>query len=776
MMKISFSFLVSFFLFAINSVSLSQGFGFDKTLKESPNVITTFCIDNTYQNYQLLEKEGVRTKYSSKNWIFITCTPSWIQSKVTEGSLPSFYFEHAPPQLLNDTTRATYFVNPVQQGLGGLSQGYTGKNVIIGVVDTGVDFNHPDFKDSTGKTRILRYWDHSMTGPNSPMPYNYGQEWDSTSINNGTCTSMDDNAHGTTVAGAAAGNGLANGQNKGMAPDANIIVVETNFNLPNWTLTIADACDYIFKIADQYDMPAVVNLSLGSYLGSHDGNDPAAEIMEQLMDDKPGRIIVGAAGNSGSWGKYHCHGDVTSDTTFVWFKNNPTNQLGNNTIYFDFWTDTITAQTIEFALGADKPAPSFGFRGRTNFHSLMTSLSSAPIIDTLYNSNGNRIAIIESYREIEGPNFHMEVFFSTVDSTSYYYRFMTKGSGEYDLWSGTALQLNDMVTSLPSASIMPSIVHYQMPDSLQSVVSSWNCSEKVISVGNLRNRSMHITKTGNPYVPFPSAVGQISPNSARGPSRLGVNKPDISTAGDISLAAAPMWLLSNAAYNSTIDSNGWHARNGGTSMASPVIAGIAALYLEKCRYGTYSTFKQLLTSTAFTDGFTGSVPNNHYGYGKVHALNLMLQTSEEPVPTVTQSFNLLTASTSINYQWVKNGVDIPNQTNQTLAIAPPDGDFQVYVVSSDGCPSISSPYFAALDLDELNQASIVLYPNPAKGQFRIKSDDQIIDVKAYNELGQQMNIQTLGSNNYSIENWQSGIYLLKIQTEKGLIQLKVFVK
>jgi subtilisin family serine protease len=776
MMKFSFSIIVIVLHLTLNSNVFSQGFGFDKTLKEKPNTLTTFCLDNTIKNIQLCESEGITIKYSSQNWIFITSTPSWVKSKIEDGSLSYFYFEHAPPQLMNDTTRANFHVNPVHQGLGGLSQGYTGKNVILGVVDTGIDFNHPDFKDSNGKTRVLRYWDHSLTGPNSPMPYNYGQEWDSTAINNGTCTSMDDNAHGTTVAGAAVGNGLANGQNKGMAPDANIIVVETNFNLPNWTLTIADACDYIFKIADQYNMPAVVNLSLGSYLGSHDGNDPAAEIMEQLLDEKPGRIIVGAAGNSGSWGKYHCHGNVNNDTTFVWFKNNPTGQLGNNTIYFDLWTDTLTANGIDFAFGADKPAPNYGFRGRTSFHNMASSVSSSPIYDTLFNSNGNRMAVIESYLSNEGPNFHMEVFFSTVDSTSYNFRFMTKGNGEYDLWSGTAMGLNEMVTTLPSAAIVPSIIHYQLPDSLQTVVSSWNCSEKIISVGNLRNRATHITKTGNAYVPFPSSVGQISPNSARGPSRLGVNKPDISTAGDISLSAAPMWLLTNSAYNGTIDSNGWHARNGGTSMASPVIAGIAALYLEKCRYGTYSTFKQLLTTTAFTDGFTGSVPNNHYGYGKVHALNLMLQTTEEPVPTITQSFNTLTSIPSINYKWVKNGVDLTNETNQTLNITPPDGDFQVYTVSSDGCPPISNPYYAILDLDELKKTNITLYPNPSNGIFKLKSESNILHVHAFNELGQSVQIEQIDTKTYNLGKVTSGFYILKIETENGLIQLKMFVK
>ncbi len=86
----------------------------------------------------------------------------------------------------------------------------------------------------------------------------------------------------------AASNGLANGTNKGFAPESDLIIVETDFNqtVNNWKLTIADACDYIFKVADSLGKPAVINLSLGDYYGTHDATDPAAELIETLLDEK----------------------------------------------------------------------------------------------------------------------------------------------------------------------------------------------------------------------------------------------------------------------------------------------------------------------------------------------------------------------------------------------------------------------------------------------------------------------------------------------------------
>ena len=618
-------------LFAVISNAKAQlQFGFKEYLSSNPQKETAFCISKSEKHFELLRRDHILIKYESENFLFINATPNWIDTTIKSGALNDFYFEFAPPAVLSDTTLLLYHVNPVHNGSSGLNQSYTGKNVIIGIVDQGLDWNHPDFKDSLGKTRVLRYWDHSLSsGGLVPEPYNYGIVWTKDQIENGSCISTENStAHGTTVTGMAASNGFANGTHLGVAPDANLIIVETDFNLANWTLTIADACDYIFKVADSLNMPAVINLSLGTYLGSHDGNDPAAEYIETLLDDTTGRIVVSAAGNSGVKGKYHVHNDIDSDTSFVWFKNNSSSSaaLGPNHIYFDLWTDQTDAN-FNFSYGANLSSGNYNERGVTDFHNTLSSLVSSPTYDTLYNNIGQRIATIETYTEIVNGNFHLESYFSNIDSSSYLYSFKTFGSGNYDLWSGAWLGLNDIVYNVPSLSIYPEIVNYILPDSLQTIVSSWNCSEKVISVGNVRNRNGHIDKNGNYYTPANdnTPVGKRSPNSSRGPNRHNIIKPDISASGDVSLAAAPLWLLTNPLNNSLIDSGGWHARNGGTSMASPVIAGIAALYLEKCDKASYADFKTDLISTAFTDGYTGVVANNNYGYGKPHALNLMLQ-------------------------------------------------------------------------------------------------------------------------------------------------------
>jgi hypothetical protein len=684
------------FLFLI---TLSTGyaqlkkFQFNEVLEKQPQKVTTFCVPNDSATTAFLQKEKVTIKYSTTSWHFISVTPFWINEKSANGSLKNFYFEFAPPMTLADTAIYRHHAIEVHNGSNGLSNAYTGKDIIIGIVDQGLDWSHPDFKSPNGKTRVLRYWDHSTnTGGAVPAPYYYGIVWDSAAINAGTCTSTENGtAHGTTVAGMATGNARANGTNMGFAPEADLIIVETNFSLENWTLTIADACDYIFKVADTLGKPAVVNLSLGSYLGSHDGNDPASEYMESLLTDKAGRIIVCAAGNAGAWGKYHVRGDVDSDTSFVWMLSNPTSQLGANTIYMDLWADSLQA-TWDYAIAANRNSGSFSERASTIFRN--ANLAAGDVIyDTLWNGT-NRIATVELYPEYIDNNYHLQIYFSNVDSTNYYFALKTTGSGSYDAWTGSsnaAIKLNDMVTNVPSYSQYAPILNYHFPDSLQTIVSSWNCSEKVISVGNVKNRISHIDKNGNYYNGYADLIpaGKLSKNSSKGPNRHNIIKPDVCASGDVTLAAAPMWMVNNSIYNPSLDYGGWHARNGGTSMASPCVAGIAGLYLEKCSKANYAAFKNDLINTAFTDQYTGTIPNNAYGYGKPHALNLLLSNEfsaslvgdsgmcSTPIPLTVTSSNLLSTA-----YWTNDSV------GTTIYIAGP-GSYSAQVYNSKGCKTDS---------------------------------------------------------------------------------------
>ena len=623
-------YIFSLLFVLLANILFSQRFGIEGISEDQNLKILPFTLENTSDNINLLKSNEIEIKRITENWIYFSTSPNWLREKISNGELSDIYIEFSSPVALDDTARVLHNVNQVHSGDAPLVSGYTGKDVIVGIVDQGLDHNHPDFIDSDGNTRVLRYWDHSITNPNqSPAPFNYGQIWYENQINNGAITSNEETTgHGTTVAGIATGNGSANGKNKGMAPDADIIIVETNFNLPNWSLTIADACDYIFMVADSLNKPAVVNLSLGSYFGSHDGTDPAAELIDFLLEEKKGRLVICAAGNSGKIPPYHVQNLITNDTSFVWFKNNSsTNALfGQNTIFFDLWTD-ISQSDFYYSFGANLPGGTFQSRATTTYRHTSDNIS-VTVFDTLRNQNGDRLATLEISTEYVNGNYHLLGIFTNVDSTSYNYRFATTGNGMYDLWSGQEIRGNHIVSNIPNVVDFPPIQHYVLPDSLQSIVSSWNCSPKVISVGNLRNRLGHIDKNGNQYYPPTDMTqpGHLAPSSSKGPTRNNLVKPDITASGDVTLASGPFWILNDPANNGLIDIGGFHVRNGGTSMASPTVAGIAALYLERCNNSSWSDFKNDLHLSAAVDSVTGTTPNYAFGYGKMDAFNLFKET------------------------------------------------------------------------------------------------------------------------------------------------------
>ena len=716
-------YLLTLFILTSFLYSNAQKSFFNPTFNKKNSIelsrVTPFSIANNEVNRQFIAEHRIPIIYQSRNFIIINAEYSFMDASEKSGKIKDVYKDLSVPQVMSDSAIVRHKADQVHAGFGGLDTSYTGKGVIVGIVDQGIDFNHPDFKHADGSTRVLRYWDHTVNGPNIPSEYGFGCVWDSSDINAGICTSLETGtAHGSTVAGMAVGNASANGTNKGFAPEADIIVVETDFSLSNWSISIAEACDYIFKVADSLGMPAVINLSLGSYYGSHDALDPASEMIDSLLEAKEGRIVVCSAGNSGDAGPYHVGADVDQDTSFVWMIPNPNpTAIGSpNTILVEFWVDTTEAD-FYYSFAADTPGPNHQKRGETPYHNLLSGATSAGEIieEPIYNDNGDLIAYGFLYRYLERGQVAGQIAvygpgYSPIDSSDYLFRFQTYGNGHYDLWGGSNVTSSfvhsNFEINIPDSTQFPDIVHYNMPDSLQTIVDLWNCSDKVISVGNIKNRVGHVDLNGNNYVePSNTLVGELSYSSSMGPSRNGVMKPDISASGDVSLAAGSFSLLNNPGYNGNIDEGGFHMRNGGTSMASPAVAGIAALYLQKCPKTSYADFKSDLTGNGDVDNFTGAVPNYAYGYGKVNALQTVLAKHESVVidgpggicPGGTATLSFVTGMNPIIIDW-------SNGSNASNIVTTTPGDYQVVVEDNLGCVSRSPLHPVVIYSDPLVNA------------------------------------------------------------------------
>jgi subtilisin family serine protease len=605
--------LPAFLLFsAMLSAQSKMNFDLARKVKEQPassQQIDVFVKGNVETVKQLCAANGGTFHYAAGTVSTVRIPVSAV--KIFEGNAAiqriEAYTPHTKP--LNDTMLIQTNTVQVHNGQAPLPQGYDGSGIVVGIIDTGIDFTHPDFQDSTGKSRINFLWDQSQpSAANTPMPYNYGQEWTSLQIDSGLAAAHTDvpfSGHGTHVAGIAVGNGLATGTYMGVAPKADIVVVAIDFSSNSSTL-ISDAVNYIYAKAQAMGKPCVINASLGDYYGSHDGQDLQAQMINNMINAQNGQAFVAAAGNAGNV-PYHLGYTVTNDPNLTYLA------YSGQAPYIQIWADTADFNNVQFSIGADQMSP-YSYRGNIPFSNIAAHVGVLQY-DTLYN-NGNRIGRVLSYGDIINGTYSME-FVIYPDSTSYNWRLMTTGNGKFDAWSF------DLYSGpLPSSAVMPDSMYYKMQDNNKTTVSSFLCLDNVIAVANYTNRHSYIDYNGNICLNTSTIAGARHITSSVGPTRDGRIKPDIAAPGDNTLAAVVLSLAPGiiASYPDALALGGYHVRDGGTSHSSPCVAGIAALFLQKNPTATAMQVKNAIIECPKTDSFTGTaLPDNYWGYGKVDA-------------------------------------------------------------------------------------------------------------------------------------------------------------
>ena len=196
----------------------------------------------------------------------------------------------------------------VQTGRNGL----TGKGILTGIVDSGVDYFHPDFRNADGSSRILRLWDQSIQG-NPPQGYVTGTEYTKEQIDEALALgenqgrrlvpSVDYSGHGTSVLGITAGNGRASdGVNQGVAYESDLIVVKMGIPRENSfprTTELIQGIDYLVRQSLSLGRPIAINISFGNNYGSHQGDSLLETYISNVANVGRSVICVGS-GNNGN--------------------------------------------------------------------------------------------------------------------------------------------------------------------------------------------------------------------------------------------------------------------------------------------------------------------------------------------------------------------------------------------------------------------------------------------------------------------------------------------
>ena len=492
-----------------------------------------------------------------------------------------------------------------------------GKGVIVAIIDSGIDYTHPSFRDQDGTSRILYLWDQDAPSEHQQDPteemeeglfthdgkVKYGREYTREQIDqvlrNGQNSSAvvphihkDTNGHGTHVAGIAAGNGFVADINDvfsqdnyaGIAPEADLIVVALKRpnNQPDRRITLGNsanalqALDYIVQRAN--GRPIAINISLGTNAGGHSGET----LLETAIDNLARQcnvVIVKSAGNEQTK-CIHAGGTINQAEEVILELDMPSY---TTITYLELWYENSTDQNISIALRSPS-GETINFVNSENSDGwIERTLAGRNIrIDSDQNTGDTVITIrIDTY--IAGGNIQPENW-----------QLLLRGNqiteGRYDIWidnSDNAIKFTESCADASRTITIP------------------GTAKQIITVGSyvIRHRDNDLSQP---------TIGSISSFSCSGTTRYGLQKPEIAAPGE--------WIISarSTQCNELPYFDKWHTTLRGTSMAAPHVTGASALILSVCPGLTCEQVKQILMKTALSDNFTSEVPNHSWGSGKLN--------------------------------------------------------------------------------------------------------------------------------------------------------------
>ncbi|MDM0075739.1 S8 family serine peptidase [Variovorax sp. J2P1-59] len=477
---------------------------------------------------------------------------------------------------LNDVAGTKTALNAFRANRPGLS----GKGVIIGVVDTGIDSTLNWFSD-----RILAIWDHSMEGRGwRKDDDDYGKVLRGGAMG----ASSDIRGHGTHVAGIAAG---THGTYSGVAPGSNIIAVKTNFS----ENSIMDAIEFIFYEADQRGMPAVINLSLGGHDDPHDGTDA---LSERIMDySGPGRIVVAAAGNDG---ERDVHGEITIPPFGVGVLKLQVWPGSSLNLLLACWYDGQTELEVSVK-GPSGSSSRFLGPSRVKPAAVESTVLDGSAVKIEAGPRSDDNGDHEVRIEIQGGPLKPSVAEGVWEVS---FRNAQNATVIVQAWSHRN-------RGAKSAAFLP-------PHNVNRMkIGSPGCAPHAITVGSYTTRHEWMD-FGGTRQQCSHPVDALTPFSSPGPNRDGGLKPDLAAPGAMVVSALSSDHIADPAYIIGPDA----VVKSGTSMAAPYVSGLVALLLERDSSLNPAQAKALLRQNCSIPFQPNSGHDLRWGFGLINAAAL----------------------------------------------------------------------------------------------------------------------------------------------------------
>ena len=240
-----------------------------------------------------------------------------------------------------------------------------GQGVLVGIIDTGIDYRNPVFRNPDGTTRIAAIWDQTIREGSAPAGFLYGAEYTDGRLNEALISddplalvpSVDTDGHGTYVASLAAGGASPANEFIGAAPFSTIAVVKLKeakdflrdffFVRPGATAfqenDVMAGVAYLDQLAYELNMPLSLCISVGTGWGSHGGTNPLSNMLDTVVSKRM-RVVSIAAGNEANK-RHHFYGNIAENGDFENVEINVGSGVSGFTV--ELWSEISEIFTVE---------------------------------------------------------------------------------------------------------------------------------------------------------------------------------------------------------------------------------------------------------------------------------------------------------------------------------------------------------------------------------------------------------------------------------------------
>lgn len=508
-------------------------------------------------------------------------------SQITESAVSERGYS-VMPSLYGIISQASLEASGIQRIRNIPSFDLRGQGVLIGIIDTGVDYTNPIFQYADGTTRIVSIWDQTIVSEDDPEGFFYGTEFTRDQINSALqsenpfelVATKDEIGHGTMIAGIAAGNEVPERGFSGVAPDAEFVVVKLKpakkylknfFRIPLDALCyqendILQGIVYLRDVAIRLNRPLAICIALGTSQGAHDGRGTLSNFLS-LQAETIGTAVVIAAGNEGN-ARRHYHGIIDQRVGYDIVELSVAEN--ENNFSMELWGSSPDIFSIDILTPSGEYVPRIDARLDETFEFSFIFESTRIVVD---------------YQMVESQSGDQLILVRFTDPAPGIWQFRVYGRGnlsmEFDIW-------------LPMGNFISSDTFF-----IRSTPYT-----TILSLGNAR---IPITTTA-----YNMVDDSLYLEASRGFTRIDVIKPEIAAPG-VEILAPSL--------------NHDFVRVTGTSPAAAHVTGVAAMLLEWGMVrGNYPSMNSLDMKAFMTRGARRNVnieyPNRDWGYGILDVFNI----------------------------------------------------------------------------------------------------------------------------------------------------------